>query len=215
MSTVAPIPANGPRTRHALGLPAGSIRALLTLMVVGLICLLLLTSPLESGPIPIPPYLLYLLFLTLGHFFAAHGHSISRAGSGDPSPLYLPGGIVRLIIIAGLVATVAYKYTHDPDDLSAQLTGALAALQEQPLLPVVLLSGFFLGVILHVVVGRQHTPYWFQDVEAWVALIAFIALFVELIIHFVINPTLKTPLIMYNWQGFIAAVVAFYFGARS
>jgi hypothetical protein len=78
-----------------------------------------------------------------------------------------------------------------------------------------LLGGFFLGVILHTLVGRNITPYWFHDLEAWVALLAFLGLGVEAIIHFVINPTLALPLETLDWQGGVAAIIAFYFGARS
>jgi hypothetical protein len=198
-----------PVTRHALGLPAGSIRALLALMVVALICLLLLFSD-----YPLPVYLLYLLFMILGHFFAAHGNSIAGEGS-QGNPLHLPRGSIRLLILGMLIATVAYEYAKDPDALGKQLTGAMEEAQKLPMLPVVLLGGFFLGVILHTLVGRHFTPYWFKDVEAWVALLAFLGLGIEVMIHLVINPTLETPLRPYTWQAILAAIITFYFGARS
>ncbi len=47
------------------------------------------------------------------------------------------------------------------------------------------------------------------------ALLAVIGLAVDAVIYLVINPTLKYPLTTYDLQGFIAAVIAFYFGARS
>ena len=63
--------------RQPLNLPAGSIRALLVLMVLGLIWALMLL-PEERG-VQIPLYLFYLMFLLLGHFFAAHDRRFPRA----------------------------------------------------------------------------------------------------------------------------------------
>jgi hypothetical protein len=205
-----------PATRHALGLPAGSVRALLALAVVLLVCIFILISPRSDGePIPIPAYMLYLLFLMLGHFFAAHGTSITKAGDNQPGPLYLPSGLIRLLIVGLLVATVAWKYSKDPGELSDQLQKSMEEIRGLPMLPVLLLGGFFLGVILHTLVGRKITPYWFHDLEAWIALLAFLGLGVEALIHFVINPSLELPLDTHTWQGGVAAIIAFYFGARS
>jgi hypothetical protein len=204
-----------PLRRHALGLPRGSVRAILAVMVVGMTCILMLLSPLHGRVIPIPPYLWYLLFLTLGHFFAIHGHGHSPTGLAEPSPLYLPRGFVRLFILGILVATVAWKLTHDMEGFQNQLKESLAELPKQPFLPLVLLGGFILGVVIHFVVGRDYTPYWFEDFEAWVALLAVFGLSIDAIIHLVINPTLDDPLNAYGLQMFIAAVIAFYFGARS
>jgi hypothetical protein len=201
--------------RHALGLPAGSVRALLTLLVVGMTCILLLLSPHKGKPIPIPPYLLYLLFMGLGHFFAAHGTSIARPGSGEPAPLFLPSALVKLLIVGLLAATVVWKFTKGYDDFQQQLTASMEEIPRQPFLPVILLAGFFLGVILHMLAGWEHPPPWFQDFEAWVALLAVFGLAIDAMIYLVINPSLENPLDSYELQGFIAAAVAFYFGARS
>jgi hypothetical protein len=207
---------SAPLSRHALGLPPGSVRAILALLVVGLICtLMLIPARAGKGPVAIPPYLIYLLFLVLGHYFAAHGHSISRPGSGHAAPLYLPRGFVRFVIIALLAGTVAWRLTQDPASLEDQLVRSVESIREQPLMPVILISGFFLGILVHVLVGKQEQAYWFQDFEAWVALLAVIGLCVDAMVYLVINPTLQNPLETSGLQSFVAAVIAFYFGARS
>src|SRR5215469_8506060 len=98
--------------RHALGLPAGSVRAAHTLIIVGLSCAMLLvnTTPVR----PIPPYLIYLLFMVLGHYFAHRSGAV--AGSGY-HPLYLPRGFVRLIVMVALIGTVVWCLHNDPDKL--------------------------------------------------------------------------------------------------
>src|SRR5262245_44796776 len=59
-----------PRPVRAFGWPPGSIRALLTLIIVALVCALLLIS--KHGdpprPVPIPAYLGYLLMLVVGFY---------------------------------------------------------------------------------------------------------------------------------------------------
>jgi hypothetical protein len=199
-----------PVTRHALGMPAGSVRALHTLMIVGLVCAFLLMPNRQ----PIPPYLQYLLFLSVAHFYAAHGNSIARGGQGRPSPLHLPAGSLRLIIFLGLVATIIYRLVTDSAGLAEQLTKSVDRLKEEPLMPVIILAGFFLGVLFRWVTGGVKA-YWVQNVQAWFSLVSALLLGVAALIHLVIDPSLKVPLELPNWEGFLAAVVAFYFGERS
>ena len=94
--------------RQPLGLPAGSVRALLTFMILGLIWALLLLP--EEKEVKIPLYLYYLMFLILGHFFAAHGHSIAGPATGTTSPLYLPRGTLRTLVIVGFLGVLGYRY---------------------------------------------------------------------------------------------------------
>jgi hypothetical protein len=89
-------------------------------------------------------------------------------------------------------------------------------IKEQPLLPVVVLGGFFAGVLMRVVfLGRHERSYWAQNLEAWFALIAVLLMSIAAIIHLVINPTLFNPFDMPHWEGFLAGVVTFYFGVRT
>src|SRR4051812_32540137 len=66
------------QTRHALGLPAGSVRALLAFGILGLSWLLVWRySTASDTKLPLEfIYLQYLGVLILAHFFAAHGGSI-------------------------------------------------------------------------------------------------------------------------------------------
>src|ERR1700686_3659865 len=87
--------------RHALKLPAGSVRAIHVLAIVGLICAIILIP----GSHTIPPYLTWLLFLMVGHYFTAHGITIATRDEEAPSPLYLPGGTVRVLILLALIGS--------------------------------------------------------------------------------------------------------------
>jgi hypothetical protein len=200
-------------TRHALGWPQGSVRALLALMVVGLVCALMLIPP-RDKPTPIPAYLLYLLFLILGHYFAARGSTRGQSSAWNQQPLHLPRGCVRFLLLVSLSATCIYRYSTDPDGFQAQWVASVEALNEAPLLPVVVLLGFFIGVLMRMLIGQQPPP-MVQDLEAWLSLIAVLLMAVATLIHLVINPSLTEHLHPTVWEAILAGVVAFYFGERS
>jgi len=160
------------------------------------------------------------MFLILGHFFAAHGHSTARAGSHEPSPLNLPRGVVRVLLILGFVGVFAWRYYADRDWRS--LTDLKQPVLDQPYLPFVLLAAFFLGIFLGRIVrflqrGSGVAPYWFQDILAWLALLALLMLVAEVIILVVINPGLAEDRRIHapTWEAWLAAVISFYFGVRS
>lgn len=207
-----------PPPRHALGLPAGSVRALLALSVLGLLWLLAL-QPLPGhgqplGDLKLPTVFMdlqILMVLILAHFFAAHGHSI-RTNAAQRSPLGLPRGSVRFLLLAGYLGLAVFLYRTQPKFEYPSSSAVILLL--------VLVSGFFLGHVLTGAVGAlSHgvLPYWFQDVQAWVALLAILCLGVLLIILLFINPSLSlgqeinSPLL----EAILAALVGFYFGARS
>jgi hypothetical protein len=202
-----------PAKRYALKLPAGSVRAIHVLALVGLICAIILIP----GNKTIPPYLIYLLFLMLGHYFAAHGVTIATRDDPAPSPLYLPGGTVRFFIVIALVGCVGWKLYDNPQGLIDQFKASLELLKNEPFLPLVILGGFLLGVIVRSILARITPPAAFHDIEAWVSLMAMIAIVVAGMIHLVIEPSLEWEEKLYLpvWESFVGGVVAFYFGERS
>lgn len=156
--------------RHALKLPAGSVRAIHVLGIVGLICAIILIP----GEHTIPPYLIYLLFMMVGHYFASHGVTIARRDDPSPSPLYLPGGTVRILITVALVGCVGWKLYDDQAGLIRQFRQSLDKVGEEPILPLVILGGFFLGTLVRAITRRFAARPAFQDFEAWVSLIALL-----------------------------------------
>ena len=197
--------------RHALGLPAGSVRALLALGVLGLSWGIVLTSGDKSLPLDFI-YLQVLLLLIVATFFASHGHSIGGHVSRR-SPLGLPSGSVRFLLLAGYGGLAYYIYAtgrefETPPKAKFALVLAL------------LLSGFFLGHLfsrgVHWVTGGSEPP-WYQDLQAWVALLALLSLMIVAIVHLAINPSVQPSekLDMPTFEAILAAIVGFYFGARS
>ncbi len=209
MSTAAPV--LPPEKRAALMLPPGSVRAIHVLGIVGLICAIILLPNSKT----IPPYLIYLLFILLGHYFAAHGVSIATRDDPAPSPLFLPGGTVRLLIILALCGCIGYRLYYDEAGLKEQFAESLRDLQQQPFLPLAILGGFFLGVILQAIIRQFNKPGWWNDIEAWFSLIALIGLGIAGLIHLIIEPSTDVKVMLPTFSAILGGIIAFYFGERS
>jgi hypothetical protein len=211
MSTAAP-----QYPRHALGLPAGSIRALLAIGILCYLWLLLIvptkdgTPVLERAPTSFV-YLQVLMVLILAHFFSAHGKTIGSNVSRH-SPLGLPRGSVRFLLLGGYLGLAVYAYQrHEkfqmPDTAPILLVLAV-------LITAFLCGNWITGMVTH---WWGKVPAWFQDIQAWFALMGLFVLGIIFIIRFVINASMPfekqlSPDIM---EAILAGVVGFYFGARS
>jgi hypothetical protein len=89
-----------------LGLPRGSVRAIL-IMSISLICWILLLSNRE-----VPNYLLNLVLIMIGYYFAfsgaplTYGGSKQAGGKKEKQPLHLPKGVVRWIVVGGFAVSL-------------------------------------------------------------------------------------------------------------
>lgn len=209
----------GVTPRQPLGLPAGSVRAILTFMVLGLVWTLMLL-PSDKTP-EVPLYIYYLMFLSLGSFFSAHGRSIAGPTSGTHSPLYLPKGSLRTLIFLGFGAVLGWQ-CYSKGNLDAVKDVMKQPQLSEPILPFVLLGGFLLGILISritnkILAGPSGLPAWVQDIQAWIALLATLGLLAEVIIQAVINPGLpdEKRLHLPQFQMFLAAITGFYYGVRS
>jgi hypothetical protein len=202
-------------------MPAGSVRAIITFMVLGLVWGLLLL-PKERENVHIPIYLYYLMFLILGHYFAARSHAPSTPGVKEKHPLWLPRGSIRFLILAGFAGVMGwlyYEHLSDPAILD-RLTPDAQDIKDQSFLPIVMVGAFLLGIIVAkighaLLAGPSGMPPWFQDVQAWVSLLAILGLGFEVIMQLVINQALPEYLNLPHWQAILTGIIAFYFGARS
>jgi hypothetical protein len=199
------------KAHYAFGLPAGSVRALLALTIFGGIWAWMYRRP----DAEVPAYLRDLMFIVMGHYFAAR----RKAESADvgPPPLYLPRGSVRTLLLAGC-ATVAgalvwqhRMLAHDAGEAAARLSHAGVTL--------ILVAGFMLGVVAaHL--SRNGVPRWLEDLRAAVSLAAGAALLLLAfdLVHVPAGGRLHDVqrwLLQYRVEDVLAAVVGFYFGSRS
>jgi hypothetical protein len=190
------------RKIHALGLPAGSVRALLALGVVGTVSGLIIRDPAK----PLPDHLESLLFVVIGHYFAARGQAVTNPDNGPP-PLFLPRGSVRLLLIAALVTVGVLVFRQD----------GIQALRG--LFTLILAFAFLLGLLLARVarwVARRRTSpsRWFADLQAIVGLSAIGALALQVFVGVFPGPESLGLGNLGVEQG-LAGLIGFYFGARS
>jgi hypothetical protein len=203
------------RKLHALGLPNGSIRALLAVFVFATVLGLLAVAPSRE----VPDYLRDLLFIIMGHYFASRRKANQNPEPG-PSPLYLPSGSIRLLLVLGCVGVGVLLYTR----------GQLTEPGKHPgVVTLWLVGGFLLGVGLNsissILMGSKKRPFrLFEDLRALISLGAALAL-VALVWnrYFLLVPPEKideyfAPVFhfgKFRLENALAAVVGFYFGSRS
>jgi len=201
----APIPW---RRLHAFGLPAGSIRALLALAIFGVTWALMV----RRTDLEVPDYLRDLLFIILGHYFAARNRPTATADAGPP-PLFLPKGSVRLVLIAGFAVVAVILFRE----------GRLVKVGENPgVVTLLLVGGFLLGVVSRAVGGwlggsGRRLPRVVEDLRATFALVAA-AVLVALVWnrYFPYLPDVRRPTFgKYGLEHGLAAFLGFYFGSRS
>ncbi len=161
-----------PRVRKVLGLPAGSIRALLTLMTVGFI----VTQTARSKPVSLLWY--ESLIIVLAHYFAhrrfvalspVQHEKLTREDllEDEPHPLYLPRHSLRTIIVLSFVGLAVYL-------------GCTGRLRDPVAMPVFASVGsYFLGIGFGAVAARlsrgkqcNGSASWFDDLKAVVTLVA-------------------------------------------
>jgi hypothetical protein len=205
----APSPLQRPtRNTGALGLPSGSIRAILTLMTVGFITLQTARGE-RVG-------LLWFesLMIVLAHYFASRRlvqmprqlrERLIAEGvlEAEPNPLYLPRHSLRLIIIGAFVALAAYLFSQ-------------GRLLDPVAVPIFIAVGsYFLGIAFHAFTSwrRQGRPKGaatrFDDIRAVGTLVAM---------------ALVVVLQLTGWHALVPhgeklealplALMLFYFGSR-
>lgn len=118
MSASAPaVPADLAAKVPPLALPVGSVRAIITLSTLGTVWFH------QFQDLPIPPVLGDTLLLVLGYYFGTRNASAAapaQALAGPPAdresnrrdPLFLPRGLIRILIIVGFAA-IGMKLLND------------------------------------------------------------------------------------------------------
>ncbi len=218
MTTMMPETTSTPthwRKLHALGLPEGSIRAVLAVAICATIWVVLARHPDQE----VPDYLRDLMFIILGHYFASRRRSVDEVAAG-PAPLFLPRGSIRVVLFAGFAAVAVLLWRrgdiHEP-------------LKSPGVMTLMLVAGFLLGVIAAKVrawwAERGHrVPRWVEDTRALVAIVAALALIVLVWNRYDPIFILRQPdmfdkmnlrLGKYGPEHILGAIVGFYFGSRS
>ena len=191
--------------RHPFGLPMGTVRGFMSVLICGFFWIYLLVPAPHIAPLA-HFFLLTLVFLA----FASHPILHDSAKSE-----FLPW-LMRLLFVGGSVAVVAYVAYEDPSRLASRLTPAQEEVVQWPVLLGTLAGGFGLGIFSRFALGRASSM--FQTLRAWFGVLAILLLVAETVFQFVIKPSLSDPPgpdAMKVWEGVIIAFVAAYFGSRA
>lgn len=194
--------------RHPYGLPAGTVRGFMSLLICSFFWIFLLLP--DGGNLGTAPlghfFLLTLVFLA----FATH-----HRPHNDVKTDFLPW-LMRVLFVGGSVAVVAVTAVQHPDRLAARLTPAASEIGQWPVLLGTLSAGFAVGLLSRKLLG--HNNELFQTVRGWVGIIAMLLLIAETVFQFAIRPSLAEPPsdeAMKVWEGVIIGFVAAYFGTRA
>jgi hypothetical protein len=195
--------------RHPLGLPPGSVRAILSLAITLMFWVYLVYPPPE---VKVPSYLYFLTVLVF-IFFAAHRASIGPSATHQASPLYLPRGTLRLIILVGTIALVIWQLIVNSPLVLFRLTPDKDQLDSWPYLAFTMVGGFTVGWLF------SHGPWkrspWYQDMQAWLSMVAMIAMLAIALYDLIIKPQHAHSPEMLVWDCVIVGILSVYFGSRS
>jgi hypothetical protein len=198
-----------PAIRHPLGLPRGSIRGIMALMITLLFWLMIALPDSYKFPIPLSHYFLLALVML---FFV--GHRLPEERSRDDRnefPFYIT--VLRILIVIGTGLVIGYHYVNNEERLLARLTPSEDQVKMWPYYFMVTLVGFSLGYAFKVVPGKN--SWVIQSFQAWICILAVFSLAAEILIQVFINPSLAEKVDLNTWQQIVLGLVAFYFGSRS
>jgi hypothetical protein len=204
MATTTLTPSGHVQEYPTFGLPSGSVRGFLSVLICSFFWIVLL-YPAESQ-VNVP----------LGHFFLLT--LVFMAFASHPIPdvrAHLLPWLMKLLFVGGSAAVVAVAVYKDPSLAAARLTPGPTEITQWPVLLGCLAGGFGVALFLRFVLGR-HSKF-FMTLRAWVGVIAMLLLFVETILQFLVLPGIpdKNPEALKAWEGIIIAAVAAYFGSRA
>ncbi len=189
-----------------LGLPPGSVRALLTLMIVGVVC-----AQLARGE-PLDLVWTETLAIALAHYFTTRRfvdlppeliHRLKSEGliPDEPKPLYLPGMTVRGLIILAFLCLALYL----------ERQGRLQ--ENQPLSVLGLVGIYLLGVVIQAVrnklpASRRDSlrPVW-NNMKAFVTLVVMTTTLAAYLFD-------VTDVLPPFWREATLGLALFYFGSR-
>jgi hypothetical protein len=204
-STLPPLKSS--EVRHPFGLPLGSVRGLMSILICVFFWILLLL------PTETPAKAVLAHFFLLGLVLLAFASS-PRITDRDESP-FLPW-LMRLIFVGGSIAVVAFvlitrdptvvqhRLTPDPDEVRMWWIPFLGSLA----------GGFSLGLLLRFLLGQLN--HVFQSMRAWFSVLGLVLLACELGIFFIMaGGAGKVDEFLHYCQCVTIVIVSAYFGTRA
>jgi hypothetical protein len=193
---------------HPLGLPKGSIRAILALIIVIIACQQML-----NGAVP-NLLLSETLMIVLTHYFTARQHNsddhkinvinkpvVETIRLNEPNPLWLPRGSIRILIVTAFIITVL-GLIEQGRLFDSNVLGMLIPF-----------AAYLLGSLLkrNKTINADYSNSWFMQILIHItALIAILIGFLLLFLAF--NNLLST---LPEWiASLLLSAILYYFGSR-
>ncbi len=203
MGTITVDTVNDPK--QPFGLPAGSIRGILSVLICGFFWIVLLMPGEAAKPLLAHFFLLSLVFMAFA----------SSPALKDPRHAILPW-FLRAVFVGVTIAVLVYASYRYGDQLQARLTPDPAEFKEWWMTFLgCMTGGFGAGLLIRLVLGRTNP--FFYVLRAWLSVIAMIMLVIELSIFLGIagGDAGKMNDFLRWWQAVEVVIVSAYFGTRS
>jgi hypothetical protein len=200
-AAVAPAPLD----YQPFGLPTGSVRGMLSVLICGFFWMTVLWPTKPDHPLLGHFFLLGLVMMA----FASH----PRQAETKQNP-FLPW-LMRLLFVGGTVAVFAIAAVRDGAGLQARLTPGEVEVKEWWVsYMATLAAGFAFGLFTRFILGRAN-PVFF-NARAWLSVLGILMLLAEagMFVAFSTAESKPTELLRY-WQMIELAVIAAYFGTRA
>ena len=207
MSTMSPVydPVSDPR--NPFGLPLGTVRGVLSLLIVGFFWIVLLWPADQPAKPMLGHYVMMALVLLT---FSPYSRTGARPEDG---PGIIPA-VLRWGTVAGTVAIIAFVGVSYPERL-ARLTPDPVQFKAWwlPFLATAA-GGFAFGKGMRHLLGRS-SPL-FTTLRSWCSVVAMLMLTLEMIFFMAVTTAENdTEGFAHYWQAFELAIVSAYFGTRA
>lgn len=197
-----------PAPTHPFGLPPGSVRGLMSLLICGFFWIVLLLPGTDK---PITP--------PLGHFFllalvllAFSSSATAKTDDGSPTLPWL----LRVLFVGGSIAVAALILIQFPDRLPGRITPDPEEVRQWwgPFMGCTF-GGFAAGLFLRFVLGREN--YVFLTIRSWLSVLGLVMLTIEigLFVLFVTATVQASSDFLQIWDAVELVIVAAYFGTRA
>ncbi len=193
--------------RPPFGLPPGSIRGMMSLLICVFFWVVLLWPQGE------PARVVLAHFFLLGLVLMAFGSHPLEFDNRDSQPI-LPW-LLRILFVGGSVAVVAYAWYLNPHTLEERLKPDAAEVTGWwiPYLACTF-GGFSIGLMLRFVFGRAN--HIFRTLRAWLGMVGMIMLSLEIVAVIALASSQdKSMEWLHVWDCVELAIVSAYFGTRA
>jgi hypothetical protein len=193
--------------RHPFGLPLGSVRGFLSLLIVGFFWIVLLWPDHQpSKPLLGHFFMMALVLLTFSPY--------SKAGARpEDGPQFLPL-FLRWFTVLGTIAVISFVSVRFPERMNRLTPDPLEFQQWWGTFLATTAGGFAFGKGIRHLLGATHPL--FTTLRSWLSVVGMLMLVLEMIFFVAVTSTDASAYDFgHYWQAFELAIVAAYFGTRA